>query len=140
MGRKWLLHDSGAWARDESWFPTLTSPLLAPLPGPGRVKGHAEGAWSWPWLLSLLLLINIFIYCWLRWDFNAGHGLFLVAVSGSYSLILGCGLLIAVAFLVGVHRLSHPTACGILVPRPRTETVSPASAGGFFTTGPSEKS
>ena len=28
MGRKWLLHDSGAWARDESWFPTLTSPLL----------------------------------------------------------------------------------------------------------------
>ena len=28
MGRKWLLHDSGAWARDESWFPTLASPLL----------------------------------------------------------------------------------------------------------------
>lgn len=57
-GGKWLSHNSGAWARDESWFPILTSLLLAPLPGPGTVKGHAEGAWSRPWLLSPLLLIN----------------------------------------------------------------------------------
>ena len=57
-GGKWLSHDLGAWARDESWFPILTSVLLASLPGPGRAKGHSEGAWSRLWLLSPLLLIN----------------------------------------------------------------------------------
>ena len=33
--------------------------------------------------------------------------------------------------LVVVHRLSCPMACGILVPQPGTESVSPALAGGF---------
>ena len=48
MSRKWLLHDSGAWARDESWFPTLTSPLLAPLTGLGRVRGTQRGLEAGP--------------------------------------------------------------------------------------------
>ena len=37
------------------------------------------------------------------------------------------------------HRLSCPEACGILVPRPGIEPVSPASAGKFLTTGPPGK-
>ena len=40
--------------------------------------------------------------------------------------------------LVVVHRLSCPMACGILVPQPGIESVSPALAGGFLTTGPPE--
>ena len=35
---------------------------------------------------------------------------------------------------------SCPTACGILVPRPRIEPASPALEGRFFTTGPPGKS
>ena len=37
------------------------------------------------------------------------------------------------------HRLSCPEACGILVPRPGIEPVSPALAGKFLTTGPPGK-
>ena len=37
--------------------------------------------------------------------------------------------------LIEAHRLTCPTACGILVPRPGIEHVSPALEGGFFTTG-----
>ena len=36
--------------------------------------------------------------------------------------------------------LSCPTACGILVPSPEVEPVSPALEGGFLTTGPPGKS
>ena len=42
--------------------------------------------------------------------------------------------------VVAVHRLSCPTACGILVPRPGIEPESPALEGGFLTTGPPKKS
>ena len=38
--------------------------------------------------------------------------------------------------VVAEHGLSCPAACGILVPRPGIEPVSPVSAGGFLTTGP----
>ena len=48
--------------------------------------------------------------------------------------MLGCGLK-----AVG-HRLSCPTARGILVSRPGIEPVSPALAGRFLTTGPPGKS
>ena len=54
------------------------------------------------------------------------------AVSG---LSYGC-----VDSLVVAHRLSCSTACGILVPQPETEPVSPALQGGVLTTGPSGKS
>ena len=36
--------------------------------------------------------------------------------------------------------LSCATACGILVPQPGIEPMSPALAGGFLTTGPPGKS
>ena len=42
--------------------------------------------------------------------------------------------------VVAVHRLSCPKACGILVPRPGIEPMSPALAGEFLTTGPPGKS
>ena len=38
--------------------------------------------------------------------------------------------------VVVARRLSCPAACGILVPRPGIEPVSPALEGSFFTTGP----
>ena len=37
---------------------------------------------------------------------------------------------------VVVHRLSCPTACGILIPQSGVEYMSPALAGRFLTTGP----
>ena len=45
-----------------------------------------------------------------------------------------------VSSVVVVHRLSCPTVCGILVPQPGIEPVSPALEGGFFTSGPPGKS
>ena len=42
--------------------------------------------------------------------------------------------------VVVAHRLSCPTVCGILVPRPVIEPTSPALEGGFLTTGPPGKS
>ena len=44
------------------------------------------------------------------------------------------------AIPVVAYGLSCPAACGILVPGPGIEPVSPAFAGGFLTTGPSGKS
>ena len=45
-----------------------------------------------------------------------------------------------VGALVVAHGLSCPAACGILVPRPGIEPVSPALEGRFLTTGPPGKS
>ena len=41
--------------------------------------------------------------------------------------------------IVMVYRFSCPTTCGILIPRPRIEPMSPAMEGGFLTTGPAGK-
>ena len=63
--------------------------------------------------LELVLAFNlflVFIYFWLPWVFIAARG------------------------------LSCPVVCGILVPRPEIEPMSPALEGGFFTTGLPEKS
>jgi len=42
--------------------------------------------------------------------------------------------------VVAVHRLSCFTACGILVPQPKTEPMPSAFQGGFLTSGPPGKS
>ena len=42
--------------------------------------------------------------------------------------------------VVMARGLSYPAACGIPVPRPEIEPVSPALEGGFITTGPPGKS
>ena len=54
---------------------------------------------------------------------------------GMRAVLLRCA-----SSVVVVHRLSCPTVCGILVPRPGIELASPELEGGFFTTGPPEKS
>ena len=75
------------------------------------------------------------------------YGLSLAVTSGGYSLVKVPRLLIVVASLVGLSGFSHcssglscTVACGILVPRPGIEPVSPELAGGFSTTGPPGKS
>ena len=40
-----------------------------------------------------------------------------------------------VGFVAVVHKVNRPTACGILVPQPGTELVSPKSEGEFLTSG-----
>ena len=42
--------------------------------------------------------------------------------------------------VVATHKLSCPAACGILVPQPGKEPVSPELQGRFLTTGPPGKS
>ena len=49
----------------------------------------------------------LFIYFWLCWVFVAVQAFSLVAVSGGYSLVAVCGLLVVVASLVAEHRLSN---------------------------------
>ena len=75
---------------------------------------------------SLFKKIVYFNFFWLYWVF-AAHGLSLVVESGGYSLVVVCGLLIAVASLVASHRLctwasvivmhglSCPMECGIFL-------------------------
>ena len=92
------------------------------------------------------------IYLWLCWVFTVAHRLPLAAASRASSLVMLCGLLTAVASCCGaqalgyvgsaavVQRLTCPGACGILVPRPGTEPMSPALAGGLLIAGPPRKS
>ena len=69
------------------------------------------------------LLKNI-LFVWLHRVLSVAHGTFTAAHGLS-----SCG--------VGPN---CPIVCGILVPRPGIEPVSPASEGRFLTTGPPEKS
>ena len=78
-----------------------------------------------------MCLFLFIYYFWLCWVFTAAHKL---------SPIVASGLLIEVASLIAVHRLNCAKECGILVPSPGIKLVSPASTGGFLTTGPSGKS
>ena len=108
----------------------------------------------------------VFCIFWLYGDFAAAHTLSLVADlwlqslqaqqlqhSGSTVTELRLLLLQCMGLSVAEHRLSLysmgaiavvcrfscPTACGILISRPRIEPVSPAMEGGFLTTGPTGK-
>ena len=54
-------------------------------------------------LLSFFLLLKKNIYFQLHWVFTVAYEFSLVAVSGGYSLVVGHGLLIAVAPLVLEH-------------------------------------
>ena len=60
---------------------------------------------SFEFLLKYHLLIEVFLnlsilFIWLYWIFVAASGLSIVMVSGSYTLVVVCGLLIAVASLL----------------------------------------
>ena len=93
-----------------------------------------------------------FLFFRLHWVFVAGLRLSVVAVSGGRSFLQCAGVSLQWLLLFqstgsghagsvnAALRLSFPEACGILVPCPGIEPVSPAFQGGFLTTGPPGKS
>ena len=68
-------------------------------------------------------------YFWLRWLFSGVHKLLFLVVALEY-----------MGSVVAMLRLSCPLSCGILVPWPGMEPVSPTLQGRFSITGPPEKS
>ena len=84
-----------------------------------------------------------FFFFWLCWVFVAACGLSLVMSRGyspvAASLCVGFSCRRGWTAVVAPHRLSCPEACGILIPGPGIEPVSPALQGGFLTTGLSGK-
>ena len=54
---------------------------------------------------TFLFFLILFIYLWLCWVFVAAHGLSPVVENGRLLFVAVCGLLIAVASLVGEHML-----------------------------------
>ena len=86
--------------------------------------------------LNLSLLENIF----------KKNSVYLFGCAGSSLRHVGSSLhhmdlsLQFVASLAVVNRLSYSYTCGILVPQPGIEPVSPAFQGGFLSTGPPGKS
>ena len=104
-----------------------------------------------PCLNAFLKIINKLIFnFWLLWVFVAAHSLSLVAASGVDSVVVlrclgfhyggfsrGAGTLGHVGFSRCSAWASLPCAMWNL-PRLGTQPVSPALAGGFFTTGPPE--
>ena len=93
-----------------------------------------------------------FLFFWLHWVFVAGLRLSLVVMSGGHSFLQCAGVSLWWLLLfqsigsrhavsvIAACRLSFPKACGILVPCPGIEPVSPALQGRFLTTGPPGKS
>ena len=83
------------------------------------------------WILFVSFFLKHFVYLTVL-----GHrcvtGIFVVSCR---DLLWSC-----VSSVVVVHRPSCPTACGILVPWLGISHVSPASQGGFLSTGPPWKS
>ena len=96
-------------------------------------------------------LINLFTYCWLCWGFVAALGLSLAVASRGYSSLRCVGFSLRWPLLLqstGSRRVGF-RSCGPQtkvpcstwdLPRPGMEPMSPASAGGFLTTGPPGKS
>ena len=72
--------------------------------------------------------------------FIEARGIFRCAVWASPSLVVACRVFFFSLSLVEARGLSCPVVCGILVPRPGIEPMSPALEGRFFTTGPPGKS
>ena len=87
--------------------------------------------------------LKLFIYFWLGWVFVCCVGFSLVAASGGSSLVTIRGLLAAVDSLVELRLWSSSSSsCGSWayflqamwdLPGPGIEPMSPALAGGFFT-------
>ena len=97
--------------------------------------------------------VGIFFFFWLQRVLVAARGILALGLLLSFgvwvfslslwragSMPRGLCSLRHVGSVVEARGLSCPTACGILVPRPRIKPASPALEGGFFTTGPPGKS
>ena len=63
----------------------------------------------------MICIANVFIYFWPYWVFFVAWALSLVAVMGSYSLVVVCGLLTGVDFLVE-HGLKGTRASVVVAP------------------------
>ena len=76
---------------------------------------------------------------WLHWVFIAAHRL---SGCGEWELLSSCRAMAPQCTGSGVvaHGPNCSAACGILVPGPGIEHVSPALAGKFLTNGPPGKS
>ena len=90
-----------------------------------------------------ILLIPVFLFkvtgiCFLIFIYLAALGLH----CGAQALLWGAWLLSLwhLGSVVVTHWPGCPEACGILVPQPGIEPMSPALEGGFLTTGPPGKS
>ena len=84
---------------------------------------------------SFCFLKIIYLFFLAQWVFAAAHGLSLVAMSGSYSLVAVPRLLISVASLVAEFRLKGVgfSSCGMWYPPgPGIKPVSPAPADRFL--------
>ena len=126
------------------------------------LKHHALPSWlccprapQGTQLETMELALNNNYYFWLHWVFVVVHGLCcsreafphcrkrgLLSLRCSLQWILLLQLVgsRARASIVVAHRFSCPVSCGILVPNPGIEPMSPALAGGFLTTEPPGKS
>ena len=80
------------------------------------------------------------LHCGERASLQLWHADFLFSGCGTGSRVRGLCSLRHTGSVVVAHGLSCPAACGILVPRPGIEPVSPAQEGRFSTTGPPGKS
>ena len=84
-----------------------------------------------------------FYYVWLHWIFVAAHGLSPVVASRGYSLLQHTGF--SFLWLFFLQTTGSRAQAQLLhsmwnLPRPGTEPVSPALAGGLLSTGPPGKS
>ena len=80
--------------------------------------------------------------CWSMWDLRCTMRSFVavhkLSSCGTRTLELWC--LDSRVCRLSSCGLSHSVACGILVPQPGIEPMSPALQGGFLTTGPPGRS
>ena len=94
--------------------------------------------------IYVCMYVCIYLFIWLHWALVAARGIFTVACglfvcSARASLVAARGLQ-SVGSVVVAHGLRCPEACGILVPQPGIERMSPALEGRFSTTGSPGKS
>ena len=86
---------------------------------------------------KLYLFYFLFIF-WLHRVLVAARGIFCCGAQALHCSVRASLQLQRTGSVVVARGLSCPAACGILVPRPGMEPVSPALQDGFSTTGPPE--
>ena len=92
------------------------------------------------WAQGFLLGDDLPVPCSLWWaSCSRGYSLVSVWALGHISFRIWGSQSLELWLVVAGHRLSCPEACGVLVPQPGLEPVSPALAGRFSTAAPSEK-
>ena len=82
----------------------------------------------------------IYLFTWLRQILVVALEIFIASSRifrcGAQTVVVARGLQSVQASIAVTDKFSCCTACGILVPWPGIEPMSPALQGGFLTTGP----